>query len=51
MTLFIDCGATHIEEADVRAELKRRAPGDAHEVDALQFYFFKECVSPESLYF
>jgi hypothetical protein len=46
VTIFslTDCGATHIEEAEVRAELKRRVPGRTHEVDALEFYFFKEYV-------
>jgi hypothetical protein len=46
---FTDCGATHIKEAEVRAELKRRAPGHTHEVDALEFYFFKEYIFPQSL--
>jgi hypothetical protein len=39
----IDCGLTHMEEADIRAELRKRAGSEhTHEVDALEFPFFKE---------
>jgi hypothetical protein len=41
----IDCGVTHMDEGEVRAELKKRAPAHAHEVDAFQFPFSKEYVS------
>jgi hypothetical protein len=38
-----DCGITHMEEPVIRAELSSRVgPEHKHEVDALEFPFFKE---------
>jgi hypothetical protein len=41
-SVYKDCGMTHIVEEDVRAELNRRAPEHTHEIEALEFPFFKE---------
>jgi hypothetical protein len=35
---------THMNDEEVRGELKKRAPAHTHEVDALQLPFFKEYV-------
>jgi hypothetical protein len=37
-----DCGATHLDDGKVRAELKKRAPAHADEVDTMWLPMFKE---------
>jgi len=41
LTLCLDCGATHVTEAYVRSELKKRLPED-DKIDQMQFGEIRE---------